>query len=648
MHLSAPAAPGDDRLPGLDALLSWPWAPDIRARGASGTPGARRSSKTGMHAPPDTFSAHPVVRRRSEAGVSIVLAMLVLFVLVIVLFQVRFTASVELDHSRAFVDAARMGMLADAAFQQAQTQLLLDVDTPDDGSGGDAGGGDLLGGLGGAGGGDGGGGDGGGDASGSVDGGPGSDEQASIADTIAKTDSLLDEWQDSSALSPALGQDFTMFVEVEDEDSKINLLGLWNPDKDIAAKHREIVRRLLDKAFEGTSRDLSIVDATDLIDSLDDWVSGNRGTFDPVPVPKIKPSNADEEKTETELSGAGFLDNQKVNFPLTLGELADIEGITSERLVGFVEDDTFYPGLDRYLTVNSSLEIKPKPKTDDLFGDSPFTKGSLFDKPGLTAGANTGAGGAGAGGAGAGAGEAGGAGGAGGSDTGTDDTEESFDPTNDGLVNANTAPLTVLRALAPDEIPTSFIEKIVEYRKEIIRLQLEGALDETGGSLFDDKPGTGSGASGASGSSGSDSGGTGGSSSGAGFGDTAEDENIIDFVFSTPEEVVDKVEQKYHFTLNLDPGVKTDFTSLLTTSSKVFTIKILILDEHSGRRSSYRGTVWRMTGGEYPQMLTLVPLEPAYDPRRLKDFPKDLSETSDDRFTYAADKQRREDQGLLR
>jgi hypothetical protein len=598
-----------------------------------------------MHATPDMTRAagartrRPAGPRRHEAGVSIVLAMLVLFVLVVVLFQVRFTASVELDQAVSFVNSARMGMLADAAFQQAQTQLLLDVDQPEEDAGGDGGSGaDDAGGGPEAPGGDGGGADtggsedGGGSAFGGGDEGDSvgdSEEQASIADTMASTDSLLDEWQESSALAPALGQDYTMFVEVEDEDSKVNLLGLWNPDEEVADRQREVVRVLLDKAFEGTSRDLSYIDCNDMLDNLDDWVAGNRGSFDPVPVPKLKKTNQEEEETEGELDTT-VLDEAANNFPLTLGELADIEGFTGERLSGFVEDDVFYPGLERYLTLFSNLELKPEPPaTEDPFGGSPFTEGSLFDKP--PAGSSPPAAGDGGD---TGEGEEG---------SGSSDEEESFDPTNDGLVNANTAPLVVLRALAPEDIPTSFLEKIVEYRQEIVRLQSEGALTDSGGSLFDDAPGT----SGED-SEGEDDGSSDSSDSSGGLGDDDEDENIVDYVFTTGEEVVDKVEEKYKFSLNLDPGIKEDFTTLLTTTSNVFTIKILILDTVTKRRASYRGMVWRMTGGDSPpSVVTIMPLEPAYDPRRLKDFPEDLSDSSEARFSYAADKLRKEQQDLL-
>src|SRR5262245_40931761 len=220
-------------------------------------------------------------RRRGERGVSILLAMLVLFVLVVVIFQVKFDATVELDQARATVENARMAHVADAAFQQARSALLMDIEQASSDKGGagsdpsGGGGGGSPFGLGGGGSED----EGSGDTHGDDSGGSGGDSSedgsgdssgkgtgADVSDVIARTDSKLDDWQDSVALQPPVGNDFTLWVEVVDEDSKINLLGLWTPDETERAKQHEIVRNLLDKAFEGTSLDLSWTDATEILD----------------------------------------------------------------------------------------------------------------------------------------------------------------------------------------------------------------------------------------------------------------------------------------------------------------------------------------------------------------------------------------------
>lgn len=515
--------------------------------------------------------------RRGERGVSMVLALLVLFVITVVVLEVRFSASVELDHARAALYQTRMSWLANAARLQTQSVLLSDVEQApqgeedESGAGAAAASGSLFG-------------------SGSAEGGEEEENQQSIADMTARTDSRLDEWMNPAALAPALGQDFQILVEVVDEDGKINLLGLWSPDEDQRGPHREIVRRLLDKAFEGTSNDLSYIDATDILDGLDDWVDGNRGTFDPVPKPKLKPTNEQEQEEEGEGLQTSIIDTKGTHYPLTLGELAMIEGIEPAHLNGFVEDDEFHPGLMDYLTVFSHLEIKPPPVEEDLFEDSPFTQGSLFDKSLGDSDTEEGAG-----------------------DGASDDLMA--EPTNDGLVNVNTAPHAVLLAIAPEDMPRSFIDKIVEFRLKIDELQDEAGLSS--GSLlsaFDDDEGE--------------------ASQTSDFGDD-EEEDVVKFVFETPEEVISKVEEEFGIELILDPGVSDKFITRLTVTSQVFTIKILIVDPETGRRASWRTTVWRMLTADGARIITLLPLESYADPRRLKDFPGDLEELTDQRALAA-------------
>ncbi len=568
--------------------------------------------------PSPDASRRPALRdlRRGERGVSIVLAMLVLFVLMVVVFEVKFDATVELDHARTTVETARMRYIADAAFQQARSALLMDVeaaageDTGGSGGTGDGGGlesdsGGNAGPAGPAGGGGGGGGsDDGGEGDGS--GGEGEGDEAAgtggdITDVIARTDSLLDDWQDSVALAPPLGNDYTLFVEVEDEDSKINLLGLWTGDVEQREAMREVVRKLLDKLFEGTSLDFSYTDATELLDALDDWVKGDRGSFDPVPKPPLKPSNADEEASEDELE-APSLDSEEKHYPLTLQELLLIEGVQPAHLTGFVEDGVFHPGLESCLTVWSQLELTPEPPMEDEYSGSPFTQGSLFDES-LEDGAGDNDSGSEDG-----AGEEG----------AEDDEAAAAQPTNDGLVNVNTASLAVLRALAPDEIPTSFLEQLVEYRERIRELRKEGKLYGSD-SLFDDAP------------AGDEGDGAGTGEGGGLFGDE-DDDDPTKYVFDTTEDIIPKIEEEFGIELKVEPDIEAEFIGYLAVTSQVFTIKVLVWDQKTDRRTSWRSVVWRMTGLETPLCLTLVPLEPYHDARRLKDFPDDIKEQSEERF----------------
>ncbi|HZL99348.1 MAG TPA: hypothetical protein VFD43_03760 [Planctomycetota bacterium] len=528
---------------------------------------------------------------RGERGVSIVLAMLVLFVLLVVIFEIRYSASVEQDQARLMVESRRMGLLADAGVRQAESALLMDVEqagedagTGDPGGGGDGGMGMF---------GDGGGGDDGGSGGDGEDGG---ESEPDVSETTSTTDSRLDEWNDPLALAPPFGEGYEVLVEVEDEDGKINLLGLWTADEALADAQREIVIALLDKAFEGTTLDLSFSDAMQLTDRLDDWARGNRGAFDPIPKPPLKASNAEDKAQEDGLDESILLVDEK-HRPLTMGELALIEGLKAEHLQGFVENDVFRSGLDRYLTVWSQLELKPAPPEADPFADSPFTKftqGSLFDQ---TLGQSP-------------EGE-----------QQEDPAEIVPEPTNDGLVNVNTASMPVLRALAPMDVPSSFLEKLGEFRVKIDELKKEAGLD-AGESMFSQDvlatPGEEE--------SGQDE-------------QDDEDEDPTKYVFSTPDEVIEKVEQEFGLTLALDPEVQSTFLSRLAVTSHVFTIKVLVytlIDDEAtgekrfGRRASYRKVVWRMVTADGARMLTLLPLEPYFDGRRPKDYGLDLEEFGED------------------
>lgn len=508
------------------------------------------------------------LRRRSERGLSMVLAMLVLFVVLVVVFQTVDLSMSELDQAAHYVATAQMSFLAEACALQAGSVLLMDVEEREDQEEGGSG---LPSGFGqGQAGDDGGGGgseDGGGD---------------SAAEVTMNTDSFLDEWMNPSALAPPMGEGLTVYVEIQDEDSKINLLGLWAEDEDKRQEWRDVFIALLDKAFEGTSLEISAIDASDVLDELDDWVKGNRDGFRKAPLPPLKTSRAQDEAQEDSKLDTDIIENEEVHFPLTIPELAMIEGITREHVWGFVEDDVHYPGLIDYLTLWSELELKdPTEEEDAEFADSPFA-GSVFDdelngdeveKP--------------------------------------EDLEISAAPTAGGRVNVNTASLIVLRALAPEEIPTAFLDRVIEFRERINELRAE----------FDDNLGTfGSG--------------TGSSIFGGGNGEDPDDEkDPAHYVFQSENEVFDKVEAEWELSVFSDDEQKTIFTGRLGVLSNVFTIKILIQDPETKRRASYRTVVWRMeSDGEDPRIITLLPLEEYVDTRRIEDYPEELDELTDKRF----------------
>ncbi len=492
-------------------------------------------------------------RSRLTGFSALVLAMLVLFVLIVVIFQVSFSSHMELEQAVYHVDRVRFRLAADACRLQAHSVLLMDIED----AGEDAGVGGALGGSG--------------------------------TDVTSQTDSLLDEWMSPAALEPSLGEGMTLFVEVVDEDSKVNLLGLWAEDDEKRAEWRECFSRLLDRCFEGTSLDLSGLDAEDVVDALDEWVTGSRSFQTDVPVPPLKKSMAMQE-AEGSLD-TDIIENDEIEFPLTLGELLVFEDLRPEHILGFVEDGVFYPGLDHYLTVWSHVELQePEEDETDPFADSP-----LDDEPEEGEDDEDGDGGGG---------------------SSSDGTSGAF--TNDGLVNANTAPLAVLRALAPDDIPTSFLERVVEYREKIYEVRDQFHEDRererqdslfAGDSVFDDTEGEDQ-----------------------LEGDEDDDDDPAQFVFERPDDVFDKVEAEFELSIFTDEEEKQAFVSRLGVTSQVFTIKILVWDEKTDHRATYRTVVWRSEAGEEgPEMVTLLPLEEYHDTRRLEDYPEEVAELAEQR-----------------
>jgi uncharacterized membrane protein YgcG len=518
-----------------------------------------------------------LAHRRPRSGAALILAMLSLMVLIVVAAQIIESASVESDYAQYFVRQRRMGLLADATRRYAESVLLVDLEDSIAGGEGQA---DL--------------------AAGGAD----------ASDVIGQTDSRLDEWMNPGSLAPPMGENMQVFVEIVDEESKLNLLGLWTEDDEDADVFREIVIKLLDVAFEGTSRDIAYGDATEFLDRLDEWQRGSRGLYDSVPLPTLKQTNEQEEAEILQLDTAIF-DADQGHFPLSLPEILLVGGLTREHLDGFVENNEFYPGLTHYLTLYSHLELKTAPEDDDAFAASPFgdNQPGAFGSGGI-------------------------------SDGETDDDVEDLaaQPTFDGLININTASLPVLRAVSRDEIPITALELITEFRDKVDELKNE---EQFGSGLFDQPGGSnasGGDSGGDGGEGGSAAGGFGGGfggESGGGFGgeEGSGEKQASDYVFSDPAEVFTKVENEFRVTVNADDMAREEFLRWFWVESQVFTVKILLVDPKAETRANYRTMVWRMDASDRPRIVTLFPLEPYHDPRRLdQDYPSDMAEINDERF----------------
>ncbi len=514
-----------------------------------------------------------VARARGEQGASLVLALLVIMVLLIVVAQVFFSAMVEVGHVVNFSEGRRFSFIAEASAAEAKAALMLDLDR-DEESGGETGGsGDVGGGL------FGGGGD--GDDTGE------SDEEAA-ADVTSNTDSELDEWANIETLVPSVGDGLTILIDIVDEDSKINLLGLWTEDEEEQERQREIVEKLLTEAFLGTSYAISASDATSLVDRIEDWVDGSRtGNRTSVPKPKLKPSIAEDDAAESEEQSVVFDDER--HLPLTLAELQMLEGLSPAQLWGFIEEGEYYPGLVDYLTIWSHLELKPEDEDEDDFSASPFGSVGNNEEEGENEGQD-------------------------GEGDGDDEgTASDAQPTYNGLINLNTAKYPVLRAVAPDEIPNAYIERIVEFRN--LLLDYEEELYGDNGLFTKDE------------NQDLDGDGFADEDTDDDDDDVDDDDDITRFVFADPNSVWVKLEEEFGIEPNFDSFLQAEFVRNFGTRSQVFTIKIMILESLDGagnddryRRRSYRTIVWRMQTANGVEMVTLLPLETFWDPRRIKDL----------------------------
>jgi len=262
------------------------------------------------------------------------------------------------------------------------------------------------------------------------------------------------------------------------------------------------------------------------------------------------------------------LDDEPIHYPLTVEELQMCESLTKEILFGYKDGPDRIPGLIEFITCYSNLIFDSVPEDeeeaeDDSFGEEPPPEEE--NPPG-------------------GEGEEG--------DDEDDEVEAEPVETNSGRVNINTAPYPVLRGLMEDsDIPNSVLEKIIEFREKAIEVY-EDLQDRDGefGSILE------------------------------------EDEEDEDFIFTTPTEVFERVEEYFNTTFNLDDDVEETFTNLLATTSNVFTVYISVRTSEGKLSQNYRAVIWRWSGtasetgdmedeeeedpmsGE-ARIITLVPLE---------------------------------------
>jgi hypothetical protein len=282
--------------------------------------------------------------RKGEQGVVLILALFVILILLVIVPQFRFSASVERELAFNEVGELQMESLARAAMLRAQAALLVDLsdDQAEGESGEDGAGGDMPGGNGGAGTGDGSGGGGGGGGGAA----PGT-----------HCDSLDEVWANGE-FTLQMGEEagFKTKILITDEDAKLNLLLLFAEDEDYRREWRERFERLLDLFRDGEPDDLSVNEAGDLVQRIEKWMQGDRANDELA----IAPLASGDWRKELD---------RPVHAPLTLGELCLAGGIKPTLFHGFAtgEDDQkkWVPGLSQMLTVWSNLEFVEAQQADE-------------------------------------------------------------------------------------------------------------------------------------------------------------------------------------------------------------------------------------------------------------------------------------------
>ncbi len=348
------------------------------------------------------------------------MALMVLFVLVAIVIQINITTRTDSRVARNDVALTTMDLAIESGFMQVYQELL------DDGEADAASGDEAPGGTGPGAGTDG--------AAGPNGGGGGEDggeEQAS--------DSRMDTW--AQVKRPVINE-IELRVYVQDEDSKLNVLGMLTEDEEEAEKVYERVVRVLDMCREETSVDIDSGDARRMADEIRRYLQ-NRDQSD-LPRPRLLTDDPDDED---------------VGLPLSLREFLGLEPFHEDHFRDFRDQDgTVVHSIGSYLTVWSSIATaesiaSSRDGDGDSADDEEGDEGDEGDEDEGDEGDD----------------DEGDEGDEGDDEEGDGETAGEEQETPSGLpgvaVNVNTAPPVVLMALMDDrDLAHRIWDRVVEYR----------------------------------------------------------------------------------------------------------------------------------------------------------------------------------------
>jgi hypothetical protein len=378
-------------------------------------------------------------RRR---GAALMLSMLVLIVLVALVFQINIATGTDARIARNDVALTAMDLAAESALLLKFDQLVADgLAAQDAAAAGGAEGttGGLPGGAGGAG---------LGGLLGGAAGGAGGEEGGGSE----AVDSREDEW---AKVESTTINELQVRILVQDENSKYNVLSMLTEDPGEAEKAFRRVARILDLFREGTEEDLDGGEAERLAELIRDHL---RQATD---------------ATRALLATDDPQEREEWKPLLTLREMVQYPEFGERLFRDFrTEDGTVVHGITSYLTVWSALQTKAQLDEARAAVPEGALTGGGGQQGGDQGGGGQGGGGQGGqvtGGAGSGATQfSGGQGAQGDASEATGiDGQEQGEGGSTGLVNINTAPPVVLKALLPDnEVDPRFWDEVVVFRNE--------------------------------------------------------------------------------------------------------------------------------------------------------------------------------------
>lgn len=372
----------------------------------------------------------------SRSGAALLLSLLILLVLVAIVIQINVGTSTDARVARNDIGLTAMDLAVESALLQVDDQLLQD------GQNSDAGGAP------------------GGAPGGTPGGAPpaaSSPAAATAGGAGAPSDSRKDEWARPQRTTL---NEIRLRILVVDEDSKINVLNMLNPDEKEAQAAFDRVVKVLDLCREGTQADIDTHTADQMARAMLEHMKRRRDSK--IPRPALL---SDDSK------------NPDQGLPLSLKEFAALPPFDESHFRDFRDiDGKIVHSIGSFLTVWTSVATSTDAarmqgsapggapgsgagSTGTGSGNGTPTgssndSGSSGDSPGTQPGGGTGTGTPAGGAGGAGAGGAGGAPGAAGG------------PSAGGYaVNVNTAPVAVLKSLFDDhDLHPRFFDRVIEYR----------------------------------------------------------------------------------------------------------------------------------------------------------------------------------------